>query len=248
MDKQAAKILLASYRPQDADDPDFAEALRQVAADPELAAWFEESQRFDAVMSAKLREVRVPADVKSQLLLGAGAASRADTAPRSRIWALAGAIAALLVLGLLSLRFLTPRQRPLSPLEAQAISYTNEMPALQFVCFNADAVAQWVNEQPGARKVGLKLSAPGPGMSMAVIGSSVVEWQGHPVVMVCLQDGKRMAMLYILKAGDAAELQDGPGGTVQRAGWVVRTTKSEGQVRLLTAKGRPEELDFPTLY
>ena len=72
MDKDAAKLLLESYRPRDADDPIFAEALREVAADPELAAWFKDTQRFDALMSEKLQEMPVPTDLRNHILLGPG--------------------------------------------------------------------------------------------------------------------------------------------------------------------------------
>lgn len=244
MDNSEIKLLLECYRPQDAGDPIFADALRAVADDPELAAWFEERQRFDAVMFGKFREVPVPADLPSQIVDGYQSAAPAPSR-RPRFWMLAGSVAALFLVGLLSWHFFAPRPSPSQLLAQQAIDFTGKMPALQFVCFDASAVAGWVNKQPGAQKVGLKLPKPADSMSMAMIGSSVVDWNGRPVVMVCLQNGQRMAMLYILSAEDVGDMLDGTSETVQKADWVVRTTKSGGQVRLLTAKGRPEDLNFP---
>lgn len=243
MDKATVKLLLESYRPHDANDPIFAEALREVAADPELAAWFEEMQRFDAVMASKFQEMPVPADMKNHILLGYhSAAAPASRRPRAVAWL--GSIAAALVLGLVCWRLLAPPERPVNALALQAISYTEQMPPLQFVCFDAAAVAAWVNEQPGSRSLGFKLPKPDKSLSMAMIGSSVVDWNGRPVVMVCLQNGKRMAMLYILNPKDAADLAEGATETVRKAGWVVRTSKSDGRVRVLTSKGGPEDLDF----
>ncbi len=244
MDKATVKLLLESYRPQDAHDPMFAEALREVAADPELAAWFEDMQRFDAVMSAKFHDVTVPPEVKSHILLGYHATAPVIPPHRSRVWVIAGSIAAMLLLGLFAWRSFAPRERPISPLAQQAISFTEQMPPLQFVCFDAAAVAGWINQQPGSQKIGVQFRKPPASLSMAMIGSSVVEWNGKPVVMVCLQNGKRMAMLYILSDSDAAGLHEGASETVQHADWVVRTTKSHGQVRLLATRGRPEDLDF----
>ncbi|MDQ3624851.1 MAG: hypothetical protein M3463_20610, partial [Verrucomicrobiota bacterium] len=129
----------------------------------------------------------------------------------------------------------------------QAISYTQEMPALQFVCFDAGSVADWVNEQPRARHLGLRLNQPAKALSMRLIGSSVVDWNGRPVAMICLQNGKRMAMLYIISDADAA-LPEGASETVEERGWAVRTIKTGGQVRLLTAKGRAQDLDFPVPF
>lgn len=242
MDKATVKLLLESYRPHDANDPIFAEALREVAADPELAAWFEEMQRFDAVMSAKFQNMPVPRDVKNYILLG-HAANAAPPIRRSRAISF-GALAAALVLGLICWSVFAPTRRPADALALQAISYTDNMPPLQFVCFDAAAVAGWINKQPGAKQIGLALDKPPASFSMAMIGSSVVDWNGRPVVMVCLQNGRRMAMLYILSGSDAADLKEGETRTVQKADCVVRMTKTAGQVRLLTTKGRPEDLDF----
>ena len=245
MDKETVKLLLQSYRPHDANDPIFAEALREVAADPELAAWFEEMQRFDAVMASKFQDMTVPRDVKNHILLGYhGGADDATAARRTPILAWVASIAAILVLGLLCWPWLKPSRRPMNALALQAISYTEQMPPLQFVCFDAGAVASWVNEQPGTKRIGLKLPTPDKALSMAMIGSSIVDWNGRPVVMICLQNGQRMAMLYVLEPRDAADLAEGATETVQKADWVVQTTKSDGRVRVLTTKGRPEDLDF----
>ena len=239
MDKEAIKRLLEAYRPQDAEDPIFAEALKAVAADPELAAWFADMQRFDAVMSAKFQEAEVPTDVKDHILRGYHSASPVLLPSVRRVWTVPASIAAVLLFGLVVWHFAAPPSSAIAPLELQAIQYTDHMPALQFVCFRPEAVAKWVNDQPASQKVGLKLPVPDATMSMVMIGASTATWNGRPVVMICLQDGKRMAMLYVLNASDVPEMRDGATETFQHADWVVRATKSNGQVHLLTAKGRP---------
>lgn len=249
MDKATAKLVLESYRPDDADDPIFAEALRLAADDPELATWFEEAQRFDSVLTGKMKGVPVPAYLKQQILLGYQAAKvEAPVAKtgRTRVWILGGAVAAALTVGFSAWQLWGPAARPANRLALQAISFTDQMPALQFVCFNAAEVARWVNEQPGSKQVGLVLPKPAEAMSMKMIGSSVVDWNGRPVVMVCLQNGQQMAMLYIMSDQGAGDLEDGvTAATVQKADWVVKTTRANGQIRVLTAKGRPESLNFP---
>ena len=104
-------LLLESYRPQDAGDPVFAEALRAVAADPELAAWFQESQRFDAVLSAKFREVPVPAGIKSHILLGYHAETATSSGPAPRRWIIPVPSRAAGMAGFFSWHFLAPRRR-----------------------------------------------------------------------------------------------------------------------------------------
>jgi hypothetical protein len=245
MDKATAKILLESYRPEDRNDPMFAEALREVAADPELAAWFEEMQRLDAVMSGKLQDIAVPTDVRSHILMGYHAAQPANVVRFPARWTTPLSLAALILLGLVSWHLLLPGPRPMSPLEIQAVAYTEHMPALQFVCFNPAAVAKWINDQPGSQQVGLKLPIPDSSKILTMIGASVTQWNGHPVVMICLQDGKRMAMLYIMNEKEAGELAGSVAGTTHHGDWVVRTMKADGLVSILAAKGRLEDLDFP---
>jgi hypothetical protein len=243
VDKAEIKNLLASYRPEDAGDPIFTEALREAATDPELATWLAEMQRFDAVIASRLQEVVAPPELKSRILAGERVVVPAES-PFRRRWFIPSSIAALFLLGLFFWQFLLPPRHAVGPLEAQAITFTNKMPPLQFVCFNAAAVAHWVNEQPASREVGLQLPPPDKSLSMAMIGSSIVHWDGHPVVMICLQNQKEMAMLYVLSGDEAPGLKDGATETLQRAGWVVRASKSNGQLHLLAAKGGPENLDF----
>src|SRR6266478_6512591 len=49
------------------------------------------------------------------------------------------------------------------------IGYTNEMPPLQFVCFDASAVASWANHQPAVRKAALEIPKPGTDMDLRLI-------------------------------------------------------------------------------
>ena len=245
MDKADLKLLLESYRPQDANDPIFAEALQAVAADPELTAWFGQMRRFDAIMAAKFQETPVPADVKRHILLGYREADPIPERSSRRIWYVPTSIAAAILAGLFLWHVVAPPPHRIRALEQQAIAYTGQLPALQFVCYNASLVAQWVNRQPASAQVGLRLPMPDKSMSLKMIGSSMVQWDGHPVVMICLQNGKQMAMLYIMKGDEAPEMQEGGAETMQKADWVVRATKLNGQLHLLAARGGPEDLNFP---
>ncbi len=241
MDSEEVKRLLASYRAQDAADPMFADALREAARDPELAAWFAEARQFDAWMGEKLLAASVPAEVKSRVLSGAPIAKATH---RTHLrWAIPLAAAAVLTAALLLWQSFTPA-RPSRALAMQAISFTGGMPALQFVCFDASAVAGWVNKQPGAQRAGLQLNDPGQALFMKMIGSSIVDWDGQPVVMICLQNDRQMAMLYILD-DSTARLPEGTSETMEKDGWATRTMRAGGQVRILTTKGRAEDLDFP---
>ncbi len=90
-----AKLLLNAYRPGggDATDPAFAEALAQARQDPQLRTWFEDVQQFDQAIAGKLREVAVPANLRSTILAGAKFSEPRRWWRGSRIWAVAAVIA-----------------------------------------------------------------------------------------------------------------------------------------------------------
>ena len=263
MDKET----LQTHRPDNAEDrrdPVFADALREAARDPELAAWFAESQKFDALMSKTLQGVPTPAALKNLILLNAEAgangrhepASSASTQTPAKIlpfprehrslFALAAAAAALVLAASLLWLWLPRRGSdgyPPHALALRAINQTAEMPALQFVCYDASMVAQWVNEQSAAHKMGQPLRKPVANMSM--IGSSAMEWDGKPVIMIALQRGERMGMLYLLRAEDFPSAGVGAGGEFfEKDGWVTKTARSESTVYVLAAKGTRQQMDF----
>lgn len=72
MNNEEAKFILQGYRSNGADagDATFCAALEQAKSDPGLAAWFAQQQAFDAAVSAKLRQITPPADLRAAILAG----------------------------------------------------------------------------------------------------------------------------------------------------------------------------------
>jgi hypothetical protein len=130
---------------------------------------------------------------------------------------------------------------PARMLAYQAIRYTSEMPRMQFVCFNASAVADWVRKQPISREEGMNITKPMK--DMCLVGSSVVEWNGKPVLMLALQNDKQMAMFYLLRGGDFGIPQNA-NEISRKNGWVSRVSSVGGHTRVLTTKGTPDDLKF----
>ena len=103
MDKQEAKLLLQALRPAqlDASQPVIAEVLAMVEKDSELKAWWEAQQSFDLKVSAKLREIQVPDELRSMILAGRKI-EQFRTQPHFSWWlAAAAAVAILCVAGTL---------------------------------------------------------------------------------------------------------------------------------------------------
>ena len=70
MDRQRAKFVLQSFRPDggDAHDSTFAEALALAAEDRELGEWLAEERAQDAAFSAILTEVEIPSDLRAAII------------------------------------------------------------------------------------------------------------------------------------------------------------------------------------
>ncbi len=72
MDKEKAKFVLQSFRPDgaDASDPDFAEALKLAVTDRELGEWLLQERAFDADFSKAIHSVKLPENLRQQILVG----------------------------------------------------------------------------------------------------------------------------------------------------------------------------------
>ena len=70
MDKEQAKFILQSFRPDgaDADDPQFAEALSLAVEDRELGEWLAQERATDAAFAALLSEVEIPEDLRESII------------------------------------------------------------------------------------------------------------------------------------------------------------------------------------
>ena len=71
MDKERARFVLQSFRPEGADaaDADFAEALRLATSDRELGQWLVRERAFDADFAEALARVELPKGLREDVLL-----------------------------------------------------------------------------------------------------------------------------------------------------------------------------------
>jgi len=71
MDKERARFVLRSFRPDgaDSDDMDFAEALRLATNDRELGEWLMRERAFDAEFAEALARVELPAGLREKVFL-----------------------------------------------------------------------------------------------------------------------------------------------------------------------------------
>jgi hypothetical protein len=79
MDKEQARFILRSFRPDGADvnDSDFAEALALATENRELGEWLAEERAFDAAFASALSSVELPSQLRDDIL-GCLAGERGD--------------------------------------------------------------------------------------------------------------------------------------------------------------------------
>jgi hypothetical protein len=70
MDKEQARFILRSFRPDgaDAEDPDFAEALRVATENRELGEWLASERAFDAEFARALGTVDLPENLREDII------------------------------------------------------------------------------------------------------------------------------------------------------------------------------------
>ena len=70
MDKEQARFILRSFRPDGADssDADFAEALKLAMENRELGEWLAHERAFDAAFATALGSVQLPENLREDIL------------------------------------------------------------------------------------------------------------------------------------------------------------------------------------
>lgn len=244
MDRNEAKLLLQACRPngEDAASPVFAEALALAVRDPELKAWWEAQQAFDRKISAKLKEVPVPADLRATILAGR---KIEQLTPHYRLpyWLAAAAIVMVLcVAG--SLAFHTGQQRPPTMAKAgydeAALAFLgNDAPSLGTLSADHGQVEAWLSQHNSP--VG---TIPANMGSMPSVGCQTFAVQGHTVSLICFSmAGGGVAHLFVV---DQKALTDPPGMSgpeyKQFGSWATASWSDGTKSYLLATRAGPDML------
>lgn len=261
MDNTEARALLGTYRPG-VDDPTesrLAEALEMARRDPELARWLAQEQAADAAVSAKLREIVVPAGLKDELL-ALGNVVQVPQATWLPAWrsALAGAAAAALLTWLAALAFLHPRTSirevalppqvvpvkelaSLDDFRAEMISFVRLAPPLDYESRDPDKLRDYlIREQAPS-----EMQIPAGLREMPGMGCRILSFRGHRVALTCFlrKNGQLLHLIVVDKNAMAAfegtreKPQEKPEGQWATAAW------TEGNLTYVAAvKGDAELL------
>jgi hypothetical protein len=242
MDNREAKFILSAYRPggQDANDPRFSEALKQVRHDPILERWFRESSEFDAAIAEKLRTVEVPAGLHENILAGAKVSRPSRTMLLK--WAIAAAIILVGVVGSLVLRQSTKPH--LAGWQGEALHTISSLVAGQFKFdaqshSGADLIA-WLktNRAPAAERLPKNLE------TLESLGCKTFSWNGTPVSVICFMrpDGGLVHLVATVATPATDRAAKAEPTFLQQGEWTTATWREGDRIYMLALEGSPEQL------
>jgi anti-sigma factor RsiW len=237
MTRQEAKDVLQVYRPNSADalEPRFAEALKRLERDAELARWFEEQQHFDAALARGVRSVSVPSDLKASILMR-GSIVRWPSIVRWLAWqdwrvraALAASIAFLLIAGVGKL---ARPSKPFADFRQQLVEQAWAGPKhLDFESSDWKEVRTWLAKQ----NVEASFQLPSALAELHLHGCNLVDVDGHKVPLICLVDGPRHFHLFVISGVHFPELaEEGSPDFEKCHGWKTASWQQDGRTYVLS--------------
>jgi hypothetical protein len=225
MNREEAKLLLQSYRPneQDREDTTFREALALLERDPQLKEWFERQQAFDAAMASHLQAIPIPAQLKRNIL--AQPKPPAFWPASRQAWALAAAM--LLLLAIAGGTWWHSRPPTFAAFCSDVTEQSwNHAPHLEFVSKDLRQIRGWLADNQAAND----FHVPASLAKARVRGCNIVHYRGQKVPVLCLlEEGKHMHLII----SDTVTFADGPGenqpelidvGQIRTAGWKHKDT------------------------
>jgi len=202
MDKKEAKFVLSAYRPsgKDADDSQISAALELANQDPDLKKWFESEVKQDQKIADKLKELRPPSGLRSQILAGIRVVESPPWWRRTPTLALAASL--IVAFGLVFSWNRPSYDSDFAELRANAVNYAAGFVNLDYFADDLPTLAGWLMEKeaPAATDLAGRLK------SMPGIGCRIMSWNGKTISLICLQ-GDTIFHVFMI---DRKEVSDMP--------------------------------------
>lgn len=251
MTRDEARRTLSLFRPwtNDAEAPEFAEALALTRQDAELGRWFAQHCAAQSAIRAGFQSISPPAGLKEQIISEHKARVRAAKWGNPRtIAATICVLTALVVICVWFLRspygesgtdFTAYRSRmvrtALSPSYSMDLE-TNSTPAIRAYLAQHQATSNYALSQPLT--------------TTTATGCGVLNWQGHRVTMVCFHSGRPLPpgektdlFLFVMDRDAAPNApKSGQPQFAQVNRMLTASWTQDGMVYLLAAPGDEEFL------
>jgi anti-sigma factor RsiW len=196
MTRDEAKIILQSFRSngQDADDSFFAEASALAKTDAELAVWFAQQQKFDALVSSEIKSLPASPNLKAKILARENKQRQKIVELPAPVWwrnlfsfnspvSWAMAAAVVILLGIAVFWNQSNGSARFADYSAQMVSAAiNDSNHVDMENKDMKQVVAWLGEHHGENKLVLPVALNGDN---GLAGCRVLDWHGQKVSMLC---------------------------------------------------------------
>ena len=192
-----AKEILLLYRPGtcDAEDPEVIQALAVARENPDVARWFDQHCAFQNALRTRLRQIEVPAHLKSLVLANVRNARiiPLPTPSRAPLWL--AAAACLLLLAVAGVWTHPRTVNNYSNFQARVVSTALRDYRMDIVTNEMGEVRRYLASQgvPADYEVPPRLSR------LKLTGAGALRWRSNAVAMVCFNRGdNQMLFLFVV--------------------------------------------------
>jgi hypothetical protein len=243
MTNKEAAFLLGAYRPggHDAGDPEFAEALRLAASDPQTKGWMEEERKFDTAIAARVQGIAVPEDLRTRILAGGRVSVRpAPWWSGRRLLAMAAMLAMFAGLGI----WYTMYERESGQWEDRALDALGELVAgrenFDMRSASVGDLQQWLHHNGSPSTAALPEKLHG----MPSLGCKTLSWQGHPISIICFHGpgGELVHLAMVHKSSLHNPPPEGRPEFEERDGWRMACWSQGDMAMMLVTRGPESQL------
>lgn len=250
MTRDEAKLILASYRPwtNDAEAPEFADALALTRQDAELGRWFTRHCAAQSSIRSSFQKISPPAGLKEQIISEHNARLTAAQWRKPRaIAATICAVGLLVAIGVWLVRSSPGESKAnFAGFRSRMVKTAQRAYGMDLETNSAPAIRAYLAQHQAYSNYTL----PKPLANTTTTGCGVLIWQGHHVTMVCFHSGRPLApgaktdlFLFVMNRNAAPDTPvAGPPRFAQVNTLVTATWTQDGMVYLLAAPGDEEFL------
>ena len=238
MDKKEAKFVLSAYRPngKDAGDSQISAALEMVNCDPDLKSWFKSEVRQDQIIADKLKQLRPPSGLRTQILAGMKMVESPPWWRRSPVMALAASL--IVVSGLIFSWTRPAYDSDFAEFRANAVSYSAGFISLDFLADDLPTMAGWLKEKEAPAVTDLA----GQLESMPGIGCRTMSWHGKTISLICLQ-GDTVYHVFVVNCDEVSDMPESSEPRFsEMKGRTVVSWKDAERVYIMVTKASADEV------
>lgn len=230
MDNETAKIMLSACRSDgaDAQDPVFADALKQARLDPQLGWWFAQQRAIDRRIAQELKQIEAPASAKELVVTPVPTAKPSNLRRHGILLLVSAALVVISGIVLVGPLGVNRAGSAVEAFQKDALAMVAAEPAikLDLVTSSLPETRAYIAKQQGPLAPGVPVAL----QTMKTVGCRVTEWHHHRMSLTCfLTPGNHFVHLVVLPKEALANARL-PEALPTADGWRIAYRERDGMV------------------